>query len=165
MSDHLKGIPRTGFRAVLHGSIRYSGRTLTSLARLADNDGVRALAVTLASTFVVGSALAALYMVFAAWFPYENLSSNELQEDDWLALAAPAVLGLAVATLIFVVKRKTVWAALSLTAEAVIGLLALRFALSELSDRSDTELIVFVLSIGFIGLCAVIASFAQEANA
>ena len=108
--------------------------------------------------------MAALYMVFAAWFPYENLSSEELQQDDWLALAAPAVLGLAVAMLIFVVKRKTVWAALSLAGQAVVGLLALRFALTELSDRSDTELIVFALSIGIVGLCAVIASFGQEAN-
>jgi hypothetical protein len=125
---------------------------------------MRTLAVVLAAAFVIGSALAALLMVFAAWFPYENLSSEELQKDDWLAPAAPAVLGLAVATLIFVVKRKTIWAALSLAAQAVIGLLALRFALSELSDGSDTELIVFALSIGCVGLCAVIASFGQEAN-
>jgi len=125
---------------------------------------VRTLAVALAAAFVIGSALAALLMVFAAWFPYDNLSSEELQKDDWLALAAPAVLGLAVATLIFVVKRKTIWAALSLAAQAVIGLLALAFALSELSDGSDAELIVFALSIACVGLCAVIASFGQKAN-
>jgi hypothetical protein len=132
---------------------------------LADNEGVRTLAVVLAGLFVAGSALAALYMVFAAWFPYENLSSDELQEDDWLAIAAPAVFGLALATLYFIVKRNTAWAALSLVAQAVIGLLVLRFALNELSDQSDTELIVFALSIGFVGLCAVIASFGQQANA
>ena len=163
-SDHLKGMPRTEFSALLHGSIRYSGRTFTPSSRLADNGAVRSLAVVLASVFVVGSGLAALYMVFAAWFPYENLSSDELREDDWLALAALAVLGLAVATLIFVVKRRPLWAGLSLVAEAAIGLLALRFALIELSDRSDTELILFVCSIGLVGLCAVIVSYASEAN-
>lgn len=148
----------------MQGSIRYSGRTLNSGPLLVDNDRVRTLAVTLAITFVVGSAVAALYMVFAAWFPYENLSSDELQKDDWLAPVAPVVLLLAVATLVLVVKHRPLWAAVSFVAQAVVGLLVLRFALRELSDRSDDELIAFALSIGFVGLCAVIASFGQRTN-
>jgi hypothetical protein len=122
---------------------------------------VRRLAVLLASIFVVGSFLASLFMVL---FPYENLASDELRKDDWLAVAAPAVLGLAVATLILVVKRKTAWAAMSAAAQALIALLGLRFALRELSDGSDTQLVVLVLSIAVAGIGAVTASFAEQAD-
>jgi drug/metabolite transporter (DMT)-like permease len=131
---------------------------------LADNYGVRSLALVFASIFLGGSLLAALFMVLAAAFPYENTSSEGLRKDDWLALAAPVLLGLAVGTLAFVVKRKSTCAALAVAASAVIGLLALRFSLHELSDRSDTWLIVLALSMGFAGVCAVSASFAEQTD-
>jgi hypothetical protein len=51
---------------------------------------------------------------------------------------------------------------LAYTAYAIVGFLALRFALTNLSDRSDTALVVFALSIGIAGLCAVTASFAER---
>lgn len=125
---------------------------------------MRALAVFSASILVVASVFAALLMWFSAWFPYENLSSGELRKDDWLAPAGLAVLGLAVATLVFVVTRRPVWAACSFAAQAVIGVVALRFALRELSDNSDGKLIVFALSVVLVGTCAVIASLAAEAR-
>jgi len=123
---------------------------------------VRNLALFLSWVFVVVSALAALWMVFAAWFPYENLSSEELHEDDWLAVAGPTLLVLAGGTLVFVMKRRPIWAALAYTAYAIVGFLALRFALINLSDRSDTALVVFALSIGIVGLLAVTASFDER---
>ena len=78
----------------------------------------------------------------SCWHPSrrrERAGPDEHQEDDWLSLAAPTVLGLAVETLMFVVRRRPFWAALSLAAEAVIGVPALGFALNELSARSETE--------------------------
>ena len=112
--------------------------------------------------FVAVSALAAVWMVFAAWFPYENLSSEELREDDWLAVAGPTLFVLAGSTLAFVTNRRPIWAAFAYMAHAIVGFLALRFALTNLSDSSDTALVAVALPIGVAGLLAVTASFDER---
>ena len=122
---------------------------------------MRSLSVTLASLFVGGCAVAAFLMVFAAWFPYENLSSAELQKDDWLALAAPVLLLLAAATLVAVVKRRAAWAIVSFVGVAALGLVVVRFAVVELSDSSDGEVTVFAAGIGVVGAGAVITSVCE----
>ena len=123
---------------------------------------MRALSVSLASFFLVVCSLAALLMVFSAWFPYENMSAAELGQDDWLAWAAPFLLGFAVATLAAVVKRRPVLATASFAGVAVLGFVVLRFALIEISDNSDTEVTAFALTIGVVGAAAVITSFGQR---
>ena len=117
-----------------------------------------------ASLFVVATVLAALMLIVLPALPYENVSPDERQELDWLAVAGPTLLGLAIATIRFVWISRPVWAAFSYAAYAIVGLFVLRFILTELSQHGDTALLAFAFFIGIAGLLAVVASFGSHAN-
>jgi fucose 4-O-acetylase-like acetyltransferase len=119
---------------------------------------VRIAAYLFAVAFAVASGLAAAYMVFAAFFPYENLSEEELAKDDWLALAAVVLFALACATAVLIASGQRAWALVTYVGHAVVGGAALLFALRELSDSSDHELIVFAALVSFTGFVAVVLS-------
>jgi hypothetical protein len=113
--------------------------------------------MAMAMVQLVMSVLAALFMLFVASFPWENLSPGETAEYDRLAYAAPVLVGLAVAMLVAVAKKQPRWATAALVGQVAIGLPIVSFALSK-SDHSDGKLVIFAAGFVLAGLIAVIES-------
>src|SRR5437773_2101861 len=115
-------------------------------AETSDRRRMRALALTLAVTYLLANAGAALLMSFLATFPFENQTPEQQAGDDWMIGVGIVAAFLALITLIAVVRERQGWARLVFAANAVLGFALLRWAVG-VSDRSDGKLVVWFLAI------------------
>jgi hypothetical protein len=130
-----------------------------------DKDIVRALSLISAVLHVTVIAAAALLMCFLATFPFENQTPESAAADDWLLVAAPVVLGLAIAfaVAIAVLRVALVVGVGLLATEFAADAVVVRYALGA-SDHSDGRLLLAALAVTVTGVAAVIAARRARAS-
>jgi hypothetical protein len=101
----------------------------------------------------------ALSMQFAA-AGGENASPEDIADARWLLYAAPALLGLSVATIVAVARRRRFWVAAGEAGQLALGVPILVFALDG-SVHSDPSLLAIAAVIWALGLATVIETFKE----
>lgn len=120
---------------------------------------MRIFAFIAAAAHVAVTGSAAFAMCFFATFPWENQSPEDAASDNWLLVAAPLLLGLAIAftVAIFVPRVPVAISLIFLAAEFAVAAVVLRYALGK-SDHSDGQLLLAAVAAAASGIAAAIAA-------
>jgi hypothetical protein len=126
---------------------------------------VRTFAFIAAAGHVAVMGFAAFAMLFVATFPWENQSPEDAASDNWLLVAAPLVLGLAIAfsVAIFVQRVPVAIPHIFLAAEFGVAAVVLRYALGK-SDHSDGKLLLVAVAAAATGIGAGIAAHRHQGS-